>query len=75
MADREFILEESDFTDKPYSRLEQSEVAIIGDKVYHAYGMTFATITEDDIKALRDGKVIIYDVECCEYRIAIKLGR
>ena len=68
MGNYDFELKESS-----WNNYVTSEHANIGDTVDHHYGMTCAIITDEDIEALQNGKVIIYDVEG-EYRIAIKMG-
>ena len=67
------IKEERFNNDEWKKYLEKAEIANVGDSTFSGYGMTYAIITDKDIKALQEGKVILYDVEE-EYRIAIKLG-
>ena len=71
-----FEITEDDFSfDNPdkYFYPSRTEIADIGEKVEGYCNMYYGIITEDDIKALQNGKVVVFDIDI-EYRLAIKLG-
>lgn len=51
--------------------VKTAEVTELGDEVYSGYGMTCAVVDDDDIEALKSGKILIFDVQD-EYTIAIR---
>ena len=67
------ITEDNFSFDNKYYCPSRAEIADIGDEVVEFYGMYYGVITDDDIKALQNGKIVVFDVDS-EYRIAIKLG-
>ena len=65
---------EDDFSfDNRYYYPSRALIADIGDEVVGFYGMYYGVITDDDIKALQNGKIVVFDIDM-EYRLAIKLG-
>ena len=57
--------------DDEYS--ERANIYNYGDEINGLYGATFGTMTDEDIKALQDGKLIHFFVED-EYTIVLRKG-
>ena len=67
MSKEKIVLEEEDFHEDP-----QIELRDIGEEVDPAYGTDYVYISEEQINALKDEKVLILNI-LSEYRVAIKI--
>lgn len=67
MSKEKIVLEEEDFHEDP-----QIELRDIGEEFDPAYGTDYVYISEEQINALKDEKVLILNI-LSEYRVAIKI--
>ena len=64
-----FKLKEEDFETEYRVK---PEIVKIGDEVNDHYGADIGAVTDNDIRALQEGKCLYFDINCGEYCIIIR---